>query len=512
MERKFFLSSITKMSCFLVVLTLMLSCNKEELTITGDVQGKDDVVVDDDIVTFTIKGVTFKMVKVEGGTFRMGSESGYYNEKPVHSVTLSDYYIGETEVTQALWMAVMGRNPSNWKGDNLPVEQVSWDDCQEFIIKLNQLSGKTFSLPTEAQWEFAARGGNKSRGYEYSGSNSVGDVAWYYDNSSSKTHQVGTKQANELGLYDMSGNVYEWCQDWHDLYSSSSQTDPTGPSSGSYRVNRGGGWFNDASRCRSAYRDYGTPGSTNSFLGLRLVLLDLQTGATVTIQSDKAVLNVNGIVANLVKVDGGTFQMGSESGESNEKPVHSVTLSGYYIGETEVTQALWKAVMGSNPSNWKGDNLPVEQVSWYDCQEFISKLNQLTGKRFALPTEAQWEFATRGGNKSRGYEYSGSNSVGDVAWYEGNSSDMTHQVGTKQANELGLYDMSGNVWEWCQDWYGSYSSSSQTDPTGPSSGSYRVSRGGSWYYHASYCRSTYRYDNIPDRTNSFLGLRLVLFF
>lgn len=195
------------------------------------------------------------------------------DEKPTHQVTLSDYYIGETEVTQALWKAVMGRNPSNFSGTNLPVEMVSWDDCQIFITKLNQLTGKNFRLPTEAEWEYAARGGQKSRGYKYAGSNTLSDVAWYWDNSSSKTHPVKQKQANELGLYDMSGNVSEWCQDWYGKYGSAAQTNPIGPSSGSNRVFRGGSWFNSASYCRVAYRVSDSPGNRICYLGFRVVLL-----------------------------------------------------------------------------------------------------------------------------------------------------------------------------------------------------------------------------------------------
>ena len=215
------------------------------------------------------------MVKVEGGSFTMGatSEQGgdaYESEKPAHIVTLSDYYIGKYEVTQEEWRAVMGNNPSYFKGDNLPVEQVCWNDCQEFIKKLNSMTGLNFSLPTEAQWEYAARGGKHSNGYKYSGSNNIDDVAWYSSNSSSQTHQVGTKRANELGLYDMSGNVYEWCQDWYGSYSSSSQTNPTGSSSGSSRVNRGGSWGIIAWICRVSFRGYGTPGIRNFYLGLRL--------------------------------------------------------------------------------------------------------------------------------------------------------------------------------------------------------------------------------------------------
>lgn len=206
---------------------------------------------------------------------------------------------------------------------------------------------------------------------------------------------------------------------------------------------------------------------------------------------------------------GGTSEQGSDAYD-DEKPTHSVTLSSYYICKYEVTQALWRAVMGNNPSNFKDDNLPVECVSWDDCQTFINRLNSYTGRNFRLPTEAEWEFAARGGNYSRHYKYSGSNYISDVAWYDGNSSNRTHPVGTKQANELGLYDMSGNVWEWCSDWYGSYSSYSQNDPTGPNSGSERVMRGGGRRNGAWNCRSSRRFSNSPGISDCSFGLRLVL--
>jgi len=223
--------------------------------------------------TFTVNGVNFTMVGVQGGTFQMGSNDWYDNEKPIHSVTLSSYYIGQTEVTQALWKAVMGSNPSYFKGDNLPVEQVSWDDCQTFITKLNQLTGEHFRLPTEAEWEFAARGGNKSNGYTYSGSSNIDNVAWCNEDIfTGSTHPVATKSPNELGIYDMSGNVAEWCQDWKGNYSSSSQTNPTGPRSGSDRVTRGGGWISYARGCHSACRSYDTPDRRDTDRGLRLVL------------------------------------------------------------------------------------------------------------------------------------------------------------------------------------------------------------------------------------------------
>lgn len=222
---------------------------------------------------------------------------------------------------------------------------------------------------------------------------------------------------------------------------------------------------------------------------------------------------VNGVQFTMVEVGGGTFTMGATSEQGSdawdeEKPAHEVTLSDYYIGQTEVTQALWEAVMGSNPSDSKGGNLPVERVSWDDCQVFIQKLNQLTGKQFRLPTEAEWEYAARGGRKSRGYKYAGGNNIDSVAWCDGNSGNETHPVATKQANELGIYDMSGNVLEWCSDWCGDYTSSSQSDPQGSSSGSFRVIRGGCYYNFARNCRVSYRISNTLDYRCGYLGLRL----
>lgn len=224
---------------------------------------------------------------------------------------------------------------------------------------------------------------------------------------------------------------------------------------------------------------------------------------------------INNLINNMVYVQGGTFMMGatSEQGsdaESDEKPAHQVTLSGFYIGKYEVTQREWETIMGNNPSAFRGDNHPVENVSWDDCQEFIRKLNARTGRCFRLPTEAEWEFASRGGIKSRGYRYSGSHYLTNVAWYDVNSSEQTHDVGTRQPNELGIYDMSGNVCEWCFDWYGGYSSSSQTNPTGPLNGTGRVLRGGSWYFDFNCCRSSCRDGDDSDARHNDYGLRLVL--
>ena len=244
------------------------------------------------------------------------------------------------------------------------------------------------------------------------------------------------------------------------------------------------------------------------------------------VTSEDKTFTVGGVTFKMIYVEGGTFTMGATSEQGadankDEKPAHQVTLSGYYIGETVVTQALWKVVIGkqkilgmietdNNPSSFKGGDKPVERVSWKDCHTFISKLNSLTGKNFRMPTEAEWEYAARGGKKSRGYKYSGSDNIDDVAWYDGNSGNETHPVKTKHANELGLYDMSGNVWEWCGDWNGSYSSVAQTNPIGPNGNYFRVRRGGSWVSYAKDCRSSYRNNFTPDKCNSRLGFRLCL--
>ena len=231
-----------------------------------------------DVLTIPVKdGVNIEMVKVEAGTFMMGAtsekEKPDNNEKPVHQVTLTyNYCMGKYEVTQALWQAVMGSNPSHFKGNNRPVEHVTWNDCQKFISKLNSMTGRKFRLPTEAEWEYAARGGKKSRGYQYSGSNNLSDVAWYIKNSANKTHPVGKKRANELGIYDMAGNVAEWCQDWFDSYYSSPQTNPAIETSDASHVYRGGSKSGDDWFCRSSYRASFTSDTRYDNLGLRLAL------------------------------------------------------------------------------------------------------------------------------------------------------------------------------------------------------------------------------------------------
>jgi formylglycine-generating enzyme required for sulfatase activity len=244
-------------------------------------------------------------------------------------------------------------------------------------------------------------------------------------------------------------------------------------------------------------------------------------------QNTMSTESVRYVSANMVRVEGGTFQMGGIDGDSDEKPVHTVTVKSFYMGRTEVSQKEWQEIMGNDPSYFKGDNLPVEQVNWYEAVEYCNRLSLKEGlspayqgsgnhivcdfnaSGYRLPTEAEWEYAARGGNRdAMAYEYSGGNSVDPVAWYNENS-DSSHPVGMKQPNSQGLYDMSGNVWEWCWDWYGSYSSESQADPTGASSGNGRVRRSGGWYGSAANVRAANRDSGTPWYRSNNLGFRVV---
>lgn len=241
----------------------------------------------------------------------------------------------------------------------------------------------------------------------------------------------------------------------------------------------------------------------------------IQTETTVKEKKQKLVFSVKGVAFEMVRVPGGTFTMGatSEQGkfaDATEKPAHKVTLDGYYMGQTEVTQELWNAVMGNNPSKYKGESFPVESVSWDMCQTFLKRLSVMTGKSFRLPTEAEWEFAARAGKSSGNYMYSGSNNWMDVATRDKYATSPTYKVASKKANELGIYDMSGNVSEWCEDWYGDYTSAPQTNPKGAQRGEARVYRGGSATMPETYCRVSARDGGKPESWFYTVGLRLAL--
>jgi formylglycine-generating enzyme required for sulfatase activity len=475
-------------------------------------------------------GATIEMIRIKAGTFTMGSTNGDPDERPIHRVTISKaYYLGKFEVTQRQWVAVMGTNPSNHKGDDLPVETVSWEDIQNFLLVLNSRAGGGWRLPTEAEWEYACRAGSTG---DYGGP--LDQMAWYENNSDGPTHPVGHKQPNAWGVYDTHGNVWEWCQDWYDrsFYKRSPGADPVGPSSGSNRVLRGGGRIDSDYGCRSACRNSSAPSVRFDSNGFRLArtadvpaLAPPATEPAPRPSRDTSVDLGSGVRIELAHVRAGRFLMGSTDGGTDETPAHRVTISKpFLMGKYEVTQGQWKAVMGSNPSNFTGnDDLPVERVSWDDCQEFIRRLNATTGGGWRLPTEAEWEYACRAGSTG-GY----AGDVDAMAWYGDNSGRQridsrpmslqerldngcrTHPVGAKQPNAWGLYDMHGNVWEWCSDWYGEnyYAGSPGVDPVGPTSGAGRVIRGGSWNDSVAFCRSAFRDRGAPSLHLLVLGLRL----
>jgi formylglycine-generating enzyme required for sulfatase activity len=472
------------------------------------------------------------MVPVKGGTFRMGTDEQWSNEEPVHEVTIDGFYIGKFEVTQQEWTAVMGNNPSIFKGEGLPVDTVSWYDAVEYCNKKSEREGLKpcyrgegsdmqcdfdadgYRMPTDAEWEYACRGGLKSNNYRYSGSNNPGEVAWYEMNAREKTHPVGQKMPNELGIYDMSGNVWEWCWDWHDndYYQHSPLKNPRGPSSGKTRIYRGGSSGSLSVWLRSTGRYSYPPSFGFWYFGLRLARS--KTGKPSP---------------GMIPVRGGTFKMGSSQGKTGEKPRHPVTLTDFYIGKYEVTQEQWMAVMNYNHSILKGAKNPVDFITWYDAVDYCNKRSQKQGLTpcytgngdrvtcnfeadgYRLPTEAEWEYACRGGPRSRGYRFSGSNNPDEISWYRNNSWKKHHPVGQKKPNELGIYDMSGNVAEWCWDWYelDYYKKSPPQNPPGPPGGTHRVIRGGGWGERENNMTAIYRALYEPSQKFYYLGFRVV---
>ncbi|MGN0852636.1 MAG: bifunctional serine/threonine-protein kinase/formylglycine-generating enzyme family protein [Kiritimatiellia bacterium] len=546
-------------------------------------------------------GAEMELVYCLPGKFMMGSpvsEAGREDDERQHEVKLTrGFWLGKYEVTQRQWKSVMGNNPSRFKGDDRPVENVSWNDCQDFIGRVRSATGLDVRLPTEAEWEYACRAGTTSalpngKDLRIVGKNNgpaLDDIAWYggnscrdfelangydcsdwpekqYSGSRAGTHPVGRKRPNRWGLYDMLGNVLEWCSDGYGDYPDGSVTDPTGPASGSYRVIRGGSWGSNARFCRSANRCGSDPGFHNFDLGFRLGCSagprgEMGKAPATTAPATREAPAGDGVHANpqagetrtitlpggaemeLVYCPPGKFMMGSpvsEAGRFDNEKQHEVKLTrGFWLGKYEVTQRQWKSVMGNNPSRFKGDDRPVENVSWNDCQDFIGRVRSATGLDVRLPTEAEWEYACRAGTTTalpsgedlRIVGMNNAPALDDIAWYGGNScrdfeladgedcSDWpekqysgsragTHPVGRKRPNRWGLCDMLGNVWEWCGDWYGDYPEGSVTDPTGPASGSLRVLRGGGWSSLARYCRSADRNWDDPGYRSYGLGFRL----
>ena len=458
-------------------------------------------------------------------------------EGPQHKVKITKgFYLGATEVTQGQWKAVMGNNPAMTQGDdNLPVDQISWDDCRAFLKKLSDKEGRVYRLPTEAEWEYACRAGTTTKFSFGDDEAKLDEYAWHAKEKPRefKMHPVGQKTPNPWGMYDVHGNVWEWCSDrYMKEYEDKEQVDPIGAvKDWGDRVMRGGARFYNkpttcTSTCRNAYEgDYRIEG-----VGFRVALSLPEVAPAVTPTEENPPLSFEqrisapeakvrlerlGAVRNslgmlLMPVPAGEFMMGSTA-TKYEMAVHKVKITKpFLLGATEVTQGQWKAVMGTNPSFFQGDDRPVENLDWNECQEFLKKLSEKEGKTYRLPTEAEWEYACRAGTTTTYHFGDGPASLGDHAWYAANSDVQTHPVGLKKPNAWGLYDMYGNVWEWCQD-LGSakYEDTEETDPTGPTKGSQRCFRGGAWHDDVNRCRSAFR-NSRHNASRCYFGLRVVL--
>jgi formylglycine-generating enzyme required for sulfatase activity len=601
-------------------------------------------------------GVMMKFSWCPQGEFMMGSppsEAGRESREDQAKVTLSKgFWISKTEVTQSQWAAVMGSNPLDGigpygqphpeknKGPNLPIVGVSWDDAQVFMEKVNSTLGSEdggkMSLPTEAQYEYAARAGETGM---YPGG-SLDEVAWHDGNSGGYLKLVGTKKANAWGLHDMNGSTWEWVQDCY-YEELPGGTDPIAKEIGPDRVIRGGCWFKEATRCRLATRSYRWQGASQCFsIGFRVVrnswpveisraAIDPeikgsnvskisyqgsspeeslvqsfeQTGpkswmsgevayiemkrnewnvhlkraaeidervqidlSQMTIhfrgQGPKEVLPIlsaskqlsasaeaaieqarlssaesssgqadhgitNSMGMKLVPIAKGQFQMGSlfrEEGYRLAEQRHEVTLTrDYYLGAFEVTQAQYLKLMGNNPSYFQGDlvdnvdssNHPVDRVSWEDAVEFCKRLSELpeeraAGRVYRLPTEAEWEYACRAGSNAP-FSFGGLELYDDYGWFSSNCKGKSQPVGKKAPNTWGLYDIHGNVMEWCSDWAGDYPEGAVSDPTGPKEGDSRMIRGGAWLTPAMLGRSGNRAFHFPPDTRSdYVGFRVAL--
>ncbi len=654
------------------------------------------------------------MILVPAGSFQMGDTHGGYGSMahPAHTVNLSSFYIGKYEVThqevidvfnwayQQGYISCTSNTLTNtqgdpetlfylddsdcaidWNGSQLVFGanpeapsiqcsciEVTWFGAVAFCNFLSEIEGLTqcydlsvwscnweangYRLPTEAEWEYSARGATNSPDYYYSGSDNIGDVCWYNSNSDNYTHLPGELNPNGIGTHDQSGNVYEWCWDRLDYYESDEQTNPTGPESGLYHVIRGGGWGSETINCEIFNRNGTYPHYTAEFYGFRLartapggeynnapeqpfnpipaddavgigltptlrwscsdangddlhynVYLGTSEELTETdivattisdtffatseleedttyywkiVASDGSLINVSPVWSytttpypGFVLAPAGCFEMG---GSGVAEPVHTVILDAFFIGKYEVTHQEvidvfnWAYQQGyincttstvTNASgnqqelldlddsycaiNWNGSELvfggssyasdvqcPCIEITWYGSVAYCNYLSLQQGlapcydlsdwscdwsaNGYRLPTEAEWEYSARGATNTPDYLYAGSDTIGDVAWYRDNSDTgsgrQTHPVGQKDENDIGTYDQSGNVWEWCWDWYSPYTSGAQTNPHGPDSGSGRVVRGGYWGVSAGGCEVAYRSNGAPSNSSRGIGFRL----
>ncbi len=471
--------------------------------------------------------VKMELVRIEPpktGEFLMGSpddEAGRGNGEKQHKVKIEKpFYMGVYEVTQGQYQAIAGRNPSHFKGgDDLPVENVGWIDAVAFCSRLSEKTNRTVRLPTEAQWEYACRAEATT---PFSFGHTIGtDEANYHGHSTygdgvkgvyrGKPLPVGSlKKPNKWGLYDMHGNVWEWCNSKHADYpykADDGREEIGGPA---WRVLRGGSWYNPPALVRAAHRIKFMPAGRGNHIGFRVCITVASPEPSAKEKKtdpETTTLDLGaGVKMTLVKIKAGTFTMGSpasEEGRDDDEAQKSVRIADdFYMGETEVTQPQWKAVMGTTP--WKGkvlvkegDHYPATFVSWDDAQAFVKKVSQAGKLQVRLPTEAEWEYACRAGTTTAYHFGDSDRNLEEYAWYDKNALDVgekyAHEVKRKKPNPWGLYDMHGNVWEWCEDRYDATS---------------RVLRGGSWYNTPGILRAARRNWYTPDYRGNIFGFRV----
>ncbi|MFZ4771045.1 MAG: formylglycine-generating enzyme family protein [Ferruginibacter sp.] len=471
-----------------------------------------------------------EMVTIEGNVIFNGWEED----------TLSSFEMSKYEITVAQYRAYCAATatempePPSWGWhENDPIVNVYYTDAASYCIWLSEKTGKTYRLPTEREWEYAASGGRENKNCTYAGSDDINMVAWYADNSKKHTHPVGSKLPNELGLFDMLGNVSEWCRGWYqsdpaaainELLYGPRGINPSKRPGGLTRVFRGGSWSDDAWKFPDVpnYRKYweNWEGTKVDWLGFRIMSPDisrnkdeklhkaaiLSTGLDTSFQWTQSYVKEI-IASNMISVQGGRFNMGS----NDFAPIHNVNVGSFRMCKYEVTVAQYTAYcvatsteMPTPPSWGWQETHPIVNVSYEDAIGFCAWLSEKNGKAYRLPSEAEWEFAALDGDLYNYYTYSGSDDLSEVGWYDKNSGNQTSAVGIKRPNELGIYDMSGNVLEWCNDWFDDYDGTSNNSL----SGSKRVVRGGCFMFPARTCRSVARFSLAPNNRTDVLGFRV----
>jgi formylglycine-generating enzyme required for sulfatase activity len=484
----------------------------------------------------SVNSVGIELVEIPAGTFRIGKKNGGRG----HDVTLtSSFSLGKTEVTQKQWQQVMGTTP--WdksameSNEDVPACCMTWLDATDFCQKLTERerssgglpAGEQYRLPTEAEWEYACRAGTTTA-YSFGDEEpKLGDFAWFSGNADGKVHPAGTKKPNPWGLYDMHGNVFEWCSDYH-AEKQASGVDPVGPAGGSNRVYRGGSCCHAPVNCRSAVRGFCDPSTPGGLLGFRvargrpLLYASIEDRKIDKVDNEamlpklrlKIVTNSVGI--ELLEIPAGKNEMGD-----NRHALGAVTLTRpYWLGKTEVTRGQWQRVMTTKPwGSTAGESdadLPAVDISWEDATDFCQKLTQLervsgalpAGEQYRLPTQAEWEYACRAGTTTQYSFGDDASRLGEFAWYSGNANRLPHPVGEKLPNPWGLYDMHGNVCESCSDWYGLHDLRGD-DPAGPPEATFRNPRGGSFVSGKESCCSGYHGDSlVRTSTGGGLGFRV----